>query len=146
VDEESEPTPPTFVVHPTTVTLSSLPSAPADSAWAPSVREAWAEFAERNQKRYVIPADLGLGPRVQVPDLEPEGPHDARPWDTLLERYPDVSGFLMLSRIGFSEGQDAAVVEIGAYRGDFDGGGARFVLLRRDGQWLVERETLTWVM
>jgi len=69
-----------------------------------------------------------------------------RGWERFGKRYPDSSGFVELSAVGFNEDKSVAVVYMGYYCGGLCGSGGVKFMKKKDGHWLhmSERECFEW--
>ena len=88
--------------------------------------------------KYLMVSDDDLEP------LFPEGEVD-RWWRRFYARYPDSSGIINFSHIGFDDQMNQALVVTGRSCGGLCGAGY-FVLLKKDhGLWSVQYKVNTWV-
>lgn len=65
-------------------------------------------------------------------------------WKTFYEKYPNSSGILTLSNIGFNSKLDQALVSVGKVRGSLDGVGRYFFLTKENGKWVVRNSVDVW--
>jgi hypothetical protein len=66
-------------------------------------------------------------------------------WSEFYETYPRSQGILSLSRVGFNQEADQAVVYVGN-QADYKGGLGQYLLLTQDGGiWTVDDRVVTWV-
>ncbi|MGD8794801.1 MAG: hypothetical protein PVF47_19790 [Anaerolineae bacterium] len=65
-------------------------------------------------------------------------------WGRFQERYPEASGFVLFSRVGFNDERDQALVDFGYRCGDLCGAGGLYLLVKEDGQWKVQEELMVW--
>jgi hypothetical protein len=61
------------------------------------------------------------------------------------ERYPNTPGITTLSRVGFNEPLDQALVYIGTMSHWKAGVGYYVLLSKVNGSWLVEQQVMTWI-
>lgn len=64
---------------------------------------------------------------------------------TLYRRYPRCQGITILSRVGFSESGDTAVVLTGTMRAHLFGHGSVFLLKKKGDRWRIVEEACTWI-
>jgi hypothetical protein len=70
---------------------------------------------------------------------------DYKGWDIFYARYPGSQGTMTLSRVGFNQGVDSALVYVGN-QSDWLGGAGYYVLLNKEnGQWFVRGQVMTWI-
>jgi hypothetical protein len=66
------------------------------------------------------------------------------PSGSLYQRYPRCQGITILSRVGFPESGDTAVVLMGTMRAHLFGYGDVFLLKKKDAQWRIVEWACTW--
>jgi hypothetical protein len=66
-------------------------------------------------------------------------------WGAFYEQYPDSTGILAFSRVGFSSAMDQAFVYVGNACGSLCGVGEYYLLSKKNGHWKVEAVFLLWV-
>lgn len=73
---------------------------------------------------------------------------DKENWKEFYKQYPDSSGFVDLSAVGFNADKSVAVVSKGRWCGSLCGEGRYYVLQKKDGKWIPlkwEGEYCDWV-
>ena len=65
-------------------------------------------------------------------------------WARFQERYPEASGVVIFSRVGFGANEDEALVLMGYRCGDLCGAGGLYLLVKEDGNWKVQEELMVW--
>jgi hypothetical protein len=99
-------------------------------------------FKERNQKPYLLKPILDFGMEYQL--LTQEEVDELRPldeasgWKLKKEKYPNSYGFIYLSRVGFNVDFSQALVYIESYHYEQPIMGGYFLMLNKDGHWVVE--------
>jgi len=98
-------------------------------------------------------ASYTLGPNLDVEQdyaLMPEedwdkifGPGGAM-WTRFQARYPEASGLVIFSRVGFDANEDKALATMGYRCGDLCGAGGLYLLVKEDGNWKVQEELMAW--
>jgi hypothetical protein len=110
--------------------------------------ETTSNYLERNDSAHPVAADMNLAVSyVLITDEELEqifsGSSDG--WQTFYARYPNAPGIIKLSRVGFDERMDQALVYVGHMFGGLGGEGG-FYLLQKDGSaWAVVCERVSWI-
>lgn len=66
-------------------------------------------------------------------------------WALFYERYPDTPGITTISRVGFNETLDQALVYIGTMSHWLAGAGYYVLLGKVNGAWIVEQQVMTWI-
>ena len=70
---------------------------------------------------------------------------NATGWGKFYAKYPDARGFLALSRVGFNQAKDTAVLYTEYQKGLTDGEGDVVLMKKMDGRWTVELNGTFWV-
>jgi hypothetical protein len=65
-------------------------------------------------------------------------------WARFQDRYPEASGVVIFSRVGFGASEDEALVLMGYRCGDLCGAGGLYLLVKEDGNWKVQEELMVW--
>jgi hypothetical protein len=68
-----------------------------------------------------------------------------RDWEKFYAKYPHVYAFLALSRVGFNQKKDTAVLYTEYARGATDGEGDVVLMKKTDGRWTVEQNSMCWM-
>jgi hypothetical protein len=63
-------------------------------------------------------------------------------WTRFEARYPQASGIIVFSRVGFDEEEDTALAFMYYRCGDLCGAGGLYVLVKTDGSWKVQDELM----
>ena len=104
-------------------------------------------YRSRNAASYM------LGPNLDVEQdyaLMPEEDYDkifgpgGAMWTRFQARYPEASGLVTFSRVGFDANADKALALIGYRCGDLCGAGGLYLLVKEDGNWKVQEELMAW--
>ena len=66
-------------------------------------------------------------------------------WRSFYQKYGGASGITSLSRVGFNQNRDTAIVYVGNVRNWEAGEGAYLLLTKTDGQWKVVSRTRGWI-
>jgi hypothetical protein len=66
-------------------------------------------------------------------------------WTRFQERYPEASGIVIFSRVGFDANGDEAVVLMGYRCGDLCGMGGLYLLGKEDGSWTIQETLMAWI-
>ncbi len=88
--------------------------------------------------KYVIAGEKDIEP------LFPEGEFD-RAWSKFYAKYPNSSGIINFSNIGFNRSMTQAIVSTGRGCGGLCGAGYFVLLTKKDGVWMVDSNVETWV-
>ncbi len=66
-------------------------------------------------------------------------------WDNFYRKYPGASGITYLSRVGFNQKRDTALIYVSNVRNGEVGGGAYLLLTKSNGKWSVISRTRGWI-
>jgi hypothetical protein len=64
--------------------------------------------------------------------------------DRFQARYPEASGLVAFSRVGFDANEDKALALMGYRCGDLCSAGGLYLLVKEDGNWKVQEELMAW--
>jgi len=105
------------------------------------------DFRAKNQESHPVGADLKLDVKyVLIGQAEMEEIfQDSTGWNKFYTRYPNSQGVMTLSRVGFNEALDQALVYVGNQSDGKAGAGYFFLLSKADGQWTVQSEMMVWI-
>ena len=65
-------------------------------------------------------------------------------WDKFYAKYPDAKGILALSRVGFNQAKDTAVLYTEYQSGPTAGEGDVVLMKKTDGRWTVQENSMFW--
>ncbi len=66
-------------------------------------------------------------------------------WDAFYERYPNSSGIISISRVGFNSNKTQAILGFGYQAGWVWGKGYRIFLTKEEGKWIVKEQDMLWI-
>jgi hypothetical protein len=66
-------------------------------------------------------------------------------WPGFQDTYPEASGIVSFSRVGFGANEDMALVEMGYRCGDLCGAGGLYLLVKEEGSWKVQEALMEWM-
>ena len=66
-------------------------------------------------------------------------------WTRFYKKYPDSSGLIFLSKVGFNPDRTQAMLYAGRQCGGLCGSGSYLLLNKRNGKWVVEKDMGLWV-
>jgi len=66
-------------------------------------------------------------------------------WELFYERYPDAPGITTLSKVGFNNTLDQALVYVGTMSHWLAGAGYYVLLKKSNGSWIVDQQVMTWI-
>jgi hypothetical protein len=105
-------------------------------------------FRLRNDAAYAVPADMELGVPYTLLSQENRNlifsPNQSG-WEIFYGQYPDAPGITSLSRVGFNNTLDQALVYIGTQRNWLSGAGYYLLLNKVDGKWTIDQQVMTWI-
>jgi hypothetical protein len=66
-------------------------------------------------------------------------------WAEFYEEYPEASGIVSFSRVGFGANEDEALVEMAYLCGDLCGSGGLYLLVKENGTWKIQESLMVWI-
>ena len=110
-------------------------------------KETLNSFIDRNQEHTQLSPDMQLDVEyVLLSDDEQKSIFtQAEGWDTFYEKYPGSGGYTSLSRVGFNDELDQAVVYAGNMAGPLMGAGFYYLLEKKDGEWRIIEQVMAWI-
>ena len=105
-------------------------------------------FRSRNDAAYPISPDMNIGGPYTL--LSQAGRQkifgeNQSGWEIFYERYPQAPGITTLSRVGFNNSLDQALVYFGTQSNWLIGSGYYILLKKLDGAWNIDQRVMTWV-
>ena len=105
-------------------------------------------FRSRNDAAYPISPDMNIGGPYTL--LSQAGRQkifgeNQSGWEIFYERYPQAPGITTLSRVGFNNSLDQALVYIGTQSNWLAGSGYYILLKKLDGAWSIDQRVMTWI-
>ncbi len=112
--------------------------------------ETFANFQAMNDKEYNLQRHFQLetdyillGAEENEEIFSAVGPW-VDPWDEFYERYPNSQGIMTLSRVGFDDNMNQALVYLGNVFGGLGGQGNCILLTKVSGVWVIESDVFLW--
>jgi len=105
-------------------------------------------FRVRNEAAYPIRSDMDLGSGyvlLSQAEMSQIFSQNQDGWQVFYGRYPDAPGITTLSRIGFNDTLDQALVYVGTMSHWLAGGGYYVLLAKVNGAWVVDQQVMTWI-
>ncbi len=105
-------------------------------------------FRVRNDATYPVRPDmdlgsgyilLSLGEKSQIFSQNRDG------WQLFYEQYPNAPGITTLSRVGFDDALDQALVYVGTLSHWLAGAGYYVLLKKINGAWVIDQQVMTWI-
>jgi len=66
-------------------------------------------------------------------------------WQAFYKKYPKSPGLVTFSNVGFNPEMNYALVNVGYSCGGLCGRGGLVLLVKKDGNWIKERDLISWV-
>jgi hypothetical protein len=105
-------------------------------------------FLARNAAAMPLSADLELGNPYNLLSQEQMTAmfsHNRDGWQLFYAQYPGAPGITSLSRVGYNDSFDQALVYAGTLSGYLAGAGYYFLLIKVDGTWHLDQQVMTWI-
>ena len=102
----------------------------------------------RNEAAYPVRPDMDIGCGYVLLSQSEMGKifsQDRDGWQLFYEQYPDAPGIITLSRVSFNNTLDQALVYVGTISQWLTGAGYYVLLLKGNGQWIVDQQVMTWI-
>ena len=115
----------------------------------PPMKDAIDDFIKKNRKSSVLTDQFKLKATIVLitnSDVKRMF-HDSIEggWDLFHTKYPNAISIHTLSRVGFNKDKTAALVYYTYSCGGLCGQGQYVLLGKHDGQWKIEKESMTWI-
>jgi len=132
-----------------------LPSSPEDveqrmayiAAGLPNAsKETLANYLECNRQSSQLSPDMQIGSDYILLGADEFSAVMNQPngWDAFYEKYSR-SGYMQLSRVGFNQTLDQAIVYVASVPGPMMGAGNYYLMEKKNGQWAIKEQVLAWV-
>jgi hypothetical protein len=117
---------------------SNCPTLSADTA---------SSYRARNDAAHTVPTNMSLAsPYVTVTSEQLNQIFSSNGgWETFRAQYPNASGIITLSRVGFNAKPDQALVYVGHTLDYLAGEGMVYVMRKEGSAWLVTCQSPTWI-
>ncbi|HEX7567874.1 MAG TPA: hypothetical protein VF355_04850 [Anaerolineaceae bacterium] len=105
-------------------------------------------FQARNDTPHPVRPDMNLGSAYVLLNQDQKSQifsQNRDGWQVFYEQYPDAPGISALSRVGFNNTLDQALVYVGTMSHWLAGAGYYVVLKKVNGAWIVDQQVMTWI-
>jgi hypothetical protein len=105
-------------------------------------------FQSRNTAEVPLSADLDLGAEYVLMSIDVKSQifaENQSGWEVFYARYPDAPGITSLSRVGFNNTLDQALVYVGTQSNWLVGAGYFLLLTKVNGVWTIDQQVMTWI-
>ena len=105
------------------------------------------DFKNKNAKAYNLENKFSIPQTVILISEEElnEIFQNAKGWDAFYEKYPNSSGVIQISRVGFNSNQTQAILYFGYQREPLWGEGYLIFLTKDEGKWIFKEQVGLWV-
>jgi hypothetical protein len=107
-----------------------------------------ASFQMRNEAAHPLDSTMDLGllyTLLSEGEMRQIFGENQNGWDLFYTRFPGTPGIITLSRVGFNEAMDQALVYIGIQSHWLAGAGTMLLMQKVNGVWSVLQEVMTWI-
>ncbi len=66
-------------------------------------------------------------------------------WTAFYEAYPNSHGYTEVSRVGFNNSLDQAVIYVGNMAGPLMGAGFYYLMEKENGEWIIKEQIMVWI-
>lgn len=108
----------------------------------------WSDFETKNETPFVLERRFALSVEyvfISKQEIESIFSKNASGWEDFYAKYPGSQGILTLSRIGFNEAKDTAVLYAGNQSHWVAGEGNMVLMKKTAGRWTVLGEAMMWI-
>jgi len=105
-------------------------------------------FQLRNEKTWPVPAGMDLGSTyalISQAEMKQLFSQNQNGWQIFYEQHPGAPGITSVSRVGFNDRFDQALVYIGTLSHPLAGEGFIVLLEKVNGTWVVDQQVMTWI-
>jgi len=105
-------------------------------------------FRARNDAAYPVRPDMNIGSMyvlLNQGEMTQIFSQNRDGWQVFYEQYPDAPGITTLSRVGFNDMLDQALVYVGTMSHWLAGAGYYVLLKKVNGAWIVDQQVMTWI-
>jgi hypothetical protein len=128
--------------------LSQDPSATFEgmrAAWPGLADDIFADFEAKNENPGDLEPRFSLSTEYLIANLDTIFDVGASGWDDFYAEYPEADGVLTLSRVGFNESMDTALLLVTYYHGGLAGRGQYVLLTKTGGSWTIRSYYGGWI-
>lgn len=116
------------------------------SGFPSASKETLDDFLEHNRQPSQLSPEMELGVEYVLLSVDEFSSimNQSNGWDAFYEKYSR-SGYVQLSRVGFNQTLDQAVLYIGSVSGPLMSSGDYYLMEKKDGQWAIKEQVLAWI-
>ncbi len=105
------------------------------------------DFKNKNAKAYKLENKFSIPQTVILISREELNKifHNEKGWDAFYEKYPNSSGYIQISRVGFNSNQTQAILYFDYHYDMVWGEGYLIFLTKGEGKWIVKEQVSLWV-
>ena len=145
---------PLIVIEDTTANPDSGLFSPRDAVntmrgqWPQLGKDILRDFEKKNENPSLLQRRFTLGAKyvlISRREIESVFLNNGDGWDDFYTKYPGSQGILTLSRVGFNEARDTAVLYSGSQSNWLNGNGSMVLMKKAAGRWTVLDGATMWV-
>lgn len=102
------------------------------------------DFKNKNAKAYKLETKFSI-PQTVILISKEELNENSTGWDAFHEKYPNSSGVIQISRVGFNSNQTQAILYFDYQYAMLWGEGYLIFLTKDEGKWIVKEQISLWV-
>ena len=106
------------------------------------------DFKINNESFHSLKTSMVLGTRYilfSIDDMQDLFRENQNGWDIFYNRYPEAPGIITFSKVGFNEVMDQALVYLGIQSHWLAGSGTYYLLIKKNGTWIIQQSVATWI-
>lgn len=103
------------------------------------------DYTNKNAKAYKLDNKFSIPQTVILISDKELNELNAIDWSAFHEKYPNSSGVIQISRVGFNSNQTQAILYFDYHYDMLSGEGYLFLLTKDEGKWIVKEKVNLWV-
>jgi hypothetical protein len=110
-------------------------------------KETLNNYLDRNDKPSQLSPNMQLGVEYVLLSADEQQAIFNQPggWDAFYKKYPNAGGYTALSRVGFNNSLDQALIYVANMGGPLMGAGYYYLLEKKDGEWRIIEQVMVWI-
>jgi hypothetical protein len=118
---------------------------------SPLTKETTSDYKERNKQsvelsdKFDLKVKLNFLSKDELDKIFEKRGEKYDGWEAFRKKYQGAGEIITLSRVGFSPDKSHALLFLGYQCGWLCGQGNYILLMKKDGEWKVEKKSMTWV-
>jgi hypothetical protein len=103
------------------------------------------DFKKKNAKAYKLENKFSIPQTVIIVSEKELNELNSKGWEAFYKKYPNSSGVIQISRVGFDNKQTQAILYFGEQSHYVAGAGYLIFLAKDEGKWMVKEQVMLWI-